>query len=277
MSHRNLTFSKIKQALMQNPASPVVPWQTWSPDPLDGDPRRPARNFQDPRQLPGMEQMTAQDGLTVMMPAVRPVPAVDSTPTRVLPPIQAAQSVENLTATQILPPAPVCAPPSARHVDPAKRTTTFVEDNDLEPETPGRHALNELMAAPDDIRELANLPQRVIADFGGPDTVAKDPARRASVRAFRHARDMQRAREARAAAVISSADETLKRIHGTWNAWDKLLRDLVAGVYGQEAVTAQDQLTAAYEDGGTSAALYTTQQLAQEIARRALAGAGVAA
>lgn len=208
---------------------------------------RVERNFTDPRQLPGMDRLTASDGLTIVMAPVRYIPGVDSMPTQQLPPI-----VEDL-------------PPSARHVDPVKGWERLhVEDNDLEPETPGRHAMDELMAAPDDIRELAVVAQRVIDDLGGPDTVVKDPARRASVRAFRHARDMQRAREARAAAAISSADKTLRGIRSMWNDWDGLLRDWNAALCGQEAVNAGYSLAAAYEEN--------RQRVAEENVRRAAEG-----
>lgn len=225
-------------------------------------PRAP-RNFMDPRQLPGMGHLTASDGLTIVMAPVRHIPGVDSAPTQQLPPV-----AEEL-------------PPSARHVDPrAWHDRTHVEDNDLEPETPGRHALNELLAAPDDIRNLANVAQRVIDDLGGPDTAAKNPALNLAVRMFRHARDMSRAREARCAqddARLAAVDARIKAFAERWAHddahWDRVAQALKAK---QEASDA-GQLIQAYDAEGTAAALYKVDELSQVIVQRALAGSAVSA
>lgn len=259
MSNRSLTFSKIKQALTQNPAAPVAPAQSYSPVALDGDPRRPARNFADPRQLPGLEQLTASDGLTVMMPVVRPAP------TQILPPLQAAQNAANLSATQVLPALSVDAPPSAAHVNPAKQTTTFAEDNDLEPEPRGRHVLAELTAGPDIATELMAVQSHIHNIF--------DPMRRAEVAA--------RANDERMRAFSAQWDARQDRAEREFESWAARFKKALAETRANWAATSgqtnADRLAMAYEAGGTSAALYTKDQLAQEIARHEATSSAVAA
>lgn len=266
---------KATQTLQQDPNFPA-------PHPLPVEPKqRP--NFQDPTRLAGLASLV-RDGMTVIMPAVQPHwPAA------------------SLDDTQVLPVVSEPLPPSARHTDPVRHyyEQVMVEDDGMEPESRGKHVLDELKAEPDPVLEVADLPQRVIADFGGPDTVAKDPARRDSVRRFRHARDMQRSREARAAAAISSADETLRRIHDTFNAWDEKLREWNAALCGQEATIAGYSLAAAYEENrrriaeanarrvaegqpplDATATTFTrgmAAELQQLIVQRATAGSGAAA
>jgi hypothetical protein len=243
---------------------------------------KPRPNFADPSPLAGLASLP-RDGVTIIMPAVQQhwsAPASDD--------------------TQVLPVVSEPLPPSAQHVNPlqAALERVFAEEDDLERQSRGRHVLAELKAEPDVTEVLADLPQRVIADFGGPDTVAKDPARRESVRRFRHARDMHRARERKAAAAISSADQALQRIHDMWNDWDDYLRDWNAALCGREAVDAADSLTAAYEENKrrlaeinarlaeedkppldatpTSFTRGMVAELSQLIVQRALAGAGAA-
>lgn len=223
---------------------------------------RAARNFMDPRQLPGMNRLTASDGLTIVMAPVRHIPGVDSAPTQQLPPV-----AEDL-------------PPSARHVDPrAWHDRTHVEDNDLEPETPGRHALNELMTAPDPTLELAAAEQRVVTALVTGVPQVKNPAMRLAVRMFREARDMARAREARCAqdaARLTAVDARIKAFAERWAHddahWDRVAQALKAK---QEASDA-GQLIQAYDAEGTAAALYKVDELSQVIVQRALAGSAVA-
>lgn len=257
MSHRSNSFSKLKQALTQDPAP--RPASTWSPVPLDGDPRRPVRNFTNPRQLPGLEHMTASDGLTVVMPAARPAP------TQILPPIQAAQDAANLSATQILPAPPLAPAPSARHVDPAKRTTTFVEDNDLEPHSRGQHVLAELSAGPDIATELMAVQNHIHNIF--------DPMRRAEVAA--------RANDEQMRAFSAQWDARQDRAEREFESWAARFKKALAETRANWAATSgqtnADRLAMAYEAGGTSAALYTKDQLAQEIARHEATSSAVAA
>lgn len=241
--------------LLQDPDFPA-------PIPLPADPKQ-AVDFTDPSCL--WHVPTARDGLTVLMPAVRPVPAVALTPTQVLLPIQSARSVENLTATQILPPVSEMLPPSAQHADPAKRTTTFVEDNDLERQSRGRHVLAELTAGPDIATELMAVQSHIHDIF--------DPMRRAEVAA--------RASDERMRAFMAQWDARQDHAEREFEKWAARFKKKLANTRANWAETSgrtnAQRLAKAYEDGGTSAALYTKDQLAQEIARREAAESAVAA
>lgn len=250
MTYRSSRFSKLKQALTQTPATNPTPPQPWSPVPLDGDPRRPVRNFADPRQLPGLERMTASDGLTVLMPAVQAAPIADSTPTQILPPV-----AEDL-------------PPSAQHADPARRTTTFVEDNDLEPQTRGRHVLAELKDDPETTAVLVAVQQRAHTVLD-----AYDPWRQVVAAA--------RANDERMRAFAAKSDAWQNRFEREFETWSAGFKKSLAATRANWAETSgrtnAARLEMDYRDGGTSAALYTTQQLAEEIARHEAAGSAVAA
>ncbi|NUQ98894.1 MAG: hypothetical protein HOY79_20815 [Streptomyces sp.] len=208
-----------------------------------------------------MAPLATGDGFGVKLPVTQVIPVVD------------------LTATQPMPAIRPDAAPSAQHMHRAQPTTTFVEDNDLEPQSPGRHALNDLMALPDPALELAAAPQRIIKALGGSEPQVKDPTKRLAVRLFRAARDMSRAREARCNqedARLRAIDARIKEFASRW-AHDDAHWDRVAAVLkAKQEATDAGQLVKAYEDDGTAAALYVVQELSHEITRRALAGSGVA-
>lgn len=253
---------KASQDLLHDPDFPA-------PIPLPVEPK-PTIDFADPSALRYVP--TARDGLTVMMPAVQPFRAANSMLTQVLSPIQAARSVENLTATQILPSVSE-VPPSARHVDPrAWHGRTHVEDNDLEPETRGRHALNELMAAdaetgmPDLVGHNEPAPAvrgaygRIVAALAAPRPESLADAVRIARQAYKTGRDNRRW----FAEEESKLDACWRRI-AKFNAdWDEHLREWNAALCGQEAVDAGYSLAATYEEN--------RQRIAEENARRLLAG-----
>lgn len=205
-------------------------------------PPRPAIDFRDPTRLPFVAPMSQRG--TVIMPVVQS---------------------EDTTATQILPAVPTDVPPSAQHVNPrAWHARTHVEDDDLEPQTRGRHALDELMALPDPAQELATAPQRIIQALGGPEPEVKNPRLGLAVRMFRHARDMQRTREARAEQALASADACSRMMREFGEKWDRTLREAEIARHGQRAVVAAEELTATYENN--------RRRVAEENARRAAAG-----
>lgn len=259
-NHRKATTARIVQTptMARRPRS-GAPDQTLLMAAVPAGP-----DFRDPSLLPGMKALTARDGITVILPSVRE-----------------HWAAEDATTTQILPKVSAPLPPSARHVDPVKAyyEQTFVEDDGSEPHARGRHVLNELKALPDPAAELAQSPQRIIKALGGPEPEVKDPAKRLAVRLFRAARDMGRTREARCDqddARLNAVDARIREFADRWahddKHWDKVARTLNAK---QEATDAST-LTAAYVDGGTEVALFKVDELAHEIARRALAGSAVA-
>src|SRR6184192_1609693 len=139
--------------------------------------RRPSSDGPAPTQL--MSAVRETGGfLTRELPRVSPaavLPPYPHTPympmpdrpgahldvTRLLPVVPRQRVAADSTATQVLPLVKAELPPSAQHVDPARwHDRTHVEDNDLEPQTRGRHVLDELKAAD--------------AETGMPDLVGHD-------------------------------------------------------------------------------------------------------
>lgn len=243
--------------------------------------RRPSSDGPSPTQLmPAVRE--SGDFLTRELPKVSPsavLPPYPHTPympmsgrpethldvTRLLPVVPRQRTAADSATPQVLPLVKAELPPSAQHVDPARwHDRTHVEDDDLEPQTRGRHVLDELNAAPDIALDLAAVPQRVINGLGGPEPAVKDPSRRLAVRMFRHARDMQRAREARAEDALREADACSRRIREFGERWEQHLRDVEITRHGQRAVVAAEELTAAYEGN--------RRRIAEENARRAANG-----
>jgi hypothetical protein len=191
----------------------------------------------------------AKDGMTVTLPVVRE-----------------HWSVADATTTQILPRIPADVPPSAQHVDPVKAyyQRTFVEDDGLELQSRGKHVLAELAALPDPAEELAAVPQRIIKALGGREAEVKNPKLQMAVRMFRHARDMQRAREARAQRALADADACSRMMREFGEKWDRKLREEEVARHGQRAVVAAEELAATYEGNRL--------RIAEENARRAADG-----
>ncbi|WP_041540259.1 hypothetical protein [Catenulispora acidiphila] len=198
--------------------------------------------------------------------------------TQVLPVVTAPRRSVDTAATQLLPVA-VDMPPSVMHADPTRwHDRTHVEDNDLEPESRGRHVLDGLKAEQDPALELAQAEQRVVSAMVTGVPRVKNPAMRLAVRMFREARDMGRARESRLAqddARLDATDARIKAFAERWAHddahWDRVAQVLKAK---QEASDA-GQLTAVYDADGTAAALYKVDELSHEIVQRARAKAGV--
>lgn len=230
-----------------------------------------------PRPLAGRAQDTqilpAVTDLTQELPRVDPsaLPAVYQH----TPPVPATA----LAGTLPLPHGYLPAPPSAQHADPARwYDRTHVEDNDLEPQSRGRHALDELSAMPDPAQGLTDAPTRIIRALGGPEPEVKDPSLRLAVRLFRAARDMGRAREARcreADARLAIADARIRAFAERWAHDDAHWTTVAETLKAKRDATDAARLEQAYIEGGTSVALCTVEQVAHEIARRALTGSAV--
>lgn len=203
---------------------------------------KPVPNYQDPTPLPHL----AQDGLTMVLPVVTDL----------------TQELPRVSPSELL--------PVHQHTDPVPATalagTLPLPVGYMPTQYPGRQVLSELSALPDPTLQLAPATMRInaIKALGGPEPQVKDPARRTVVRLFRAARDMQRLREARAKRVLDKADECSQRMREFGEKWDEKLRADAAAVYGFEAVSAEQQMIAAYEEG--------RRRIAEENARRAADG-----
>jgi hypothetical protein len=224
-------------------------------------PPRPAIDFRDPTRLPFVAPM-AQDGMTVILPAVRD-----------------HWTAEDATTTQILPAVPAVQPPSVQHANPrAWHNRTHVEDNDLEPTSRGKHVLAELRALADPNEELAAAPSRIIKALGGPEPEVKNPSLRMAVRLFRAARDLRRAREAHLTqddARLDAVDARIRAFAQRWSHDDEHWDKVDAALRAKQEASDAGQLTQAYEGDGTAAALYKVDELSRLIVQRARANAGV--
>ena len=217
-------------------------------------PPKPGIDFRDPTRLPFVAPM-AQDGLTVVLPAV-----------------QNHWVTADATATQILPQIPADVPPSAQHADPSRwYERMVVEDESADSPVQsgrGRHVLAELKAADAGIPDLVghdepapavqNNYSRVVAALAPPDTLA------GAVRIARRAHAMYVARRRRLVEDESRLDACRRRI-AEFNAdWDRQLRNAEIARHGQRAVVAAENLTAVYETN--------RRRVAEENARRAADG-----
>lgn len=141
------------------------------------------------------------------------------------------------------------------------------------------HVLAELQATPGaEFTDLAAAPARIVNALGGPEPALRDPARRLSVRLFRAARDMARSRRAWCDVAEARLDAQDARIAAFAKRWahDDAHWDRVAqALRDKQDASVAGRLVSAYADGGTSAALFLKDDLAHEIALRALAGSGV--
>lgn len=171
-----------------------------------------------------------------------------------------------VAGTLPLPSAYMPTPVPAQHVNPAEwHSRTHTEDNDLEPQSRGRHALAELTRANDETTLIA-VQQLAHAALDG-----YDPMRRAE--ALAHASDERM----RAFAAQWDAWET--RYEREFESWVVKFKKALAATRSAWAETSgrtnAARLAMDYNAGGTSAALYTKDQLAQEIARREQADSAV--
>lgn len=126
--------------------------------------------------------------------------------------------------------------------------------------------------------ELTEAPKRIIAAMGGFEPAATKPARRLSVRLFRAARDMARSRQRwcdEADARLRAQDARIAEFSQRWQHDDAHWEQVAAALKAKQDASDAGRIVVAYEDGGTSAALYTVDALAHEISQRALAGSGV--
>lgn len=277
-SNRSVRFSKTKQALTQNPATDANtseasalalpqrdpntprPWRRPVPHEITAAPK-PAVDFRDPSRLPHVAPLAQGNGFAVSLPQTQVLPVVD------------------LAATQPLPVVSQPVPPSARHVDPrAGWSRVHVEDNDLLPETRGRHVLAELKALPTPDEELAAAEQRVVTAMVTGVPQVKNPALRLAVRMFREARDMARAREARCAeedARLAAIDDRIKEFAQRWAHDDAHWDKVAAALQRKQQASDAGQIEKAYDEGGTQVALDMVTQVKDLIVQRALAGSGV--
>lgn len=258
MTHRSDRFRKIKQALTQAPANTPLPkrpldaprpWRETppKPHPIPAAPK-PLVDFRDPSRLPHVAPLVNGDGFAVALPATQVLPVVD------------------VAATQQLPAVPSDPPPSAQHADArAGWSRMHVEDNDLEPQTRGRHVLAELTAGPDIATELMAVQSHIHNVY--------DPWIRAEV--------AQRANDDRMRAFAAKCDAWETRYEREFESWAQQFRKALAATRARWAETSgrtnAERLAKAYESGGTSAALFTKDELAAEIVRRDAEKAQVAA
>lgn len=199
-------------------------------------------------------------------PAPLSLPAV----TQVLPVVR--RPVADSTATQVLPRIPTMPVLPAGHADPTRLyyERTFVEDDGLEPQSRGRHVLDELRAAdaetgmPDLVNHADAAPavqgaySRVVAAMAPPDSLA------GAVRIARRAHAIFVARRRNLVEAESKVDACRRRI-AEFNAdWDRELRDAQVARHGQRAVVAGEELAAVYEGNRL--------RIAEENARRAADG-----
>jgi hypothetical protein len=174
-----------------------------------------------------------------------------------------------LAGTLPLPVGYLSAPPSARHTDPvAWHDRTHVEDEwpDVAvTHSRARHALEAVKAEEGDT-VLAAVQQRAHAVLD-----AYDPMRRAEAAA--------RANDDRMRSFAAKWDAWETRFERDVESWCARFKKELASTRDAWAVTSgrtnADRLAMDYADGGTSAALYTKDQLAREIARRDHAGSAV--
>ena len=143
---------------------------------------------------------------------------------------------------------------------------THVEDNDLEPQGRGRHALAELTRA-DDETTLIAVQQRAHAVLD-----VYDPMRRAEA--------LARANDERMRAFAAQWDAWENRYEREFETWAQRFKQRLVATRNRWAITSGNtnaaRLAMDYDAGGTSAALYTKDQLAQEIARREQVDSAVA-
>lgn len=174
-----------------------------------------------------------------------------------------------LAGTLPLPPNYLPVPPSAQHANPRLwHDRTHVEDNDLESQSRGRHAIDVLKAVEDDVvAGLLAVQQRAHTALD-----AYDP--------MRQAENLARANDERMRAFAASWDAWETRYERSFESWARRFKDALAATRAAWAVTSgrtnAARLAMDYNAGGTSAALYTKDQLAQEIARREQIESGVA-
>lgn len=224
-----------------------------------------------PRPLAGRAQDTqilpAVTDLTQELPRVNPsaLPAVYQH----TPPVPATA----LAGTLPLPHGYLPAPPSAQHADPARwYDRTHVEDNDLEPQARGRHALDELKAAdaetdmPDLVGHDEPAPAirgaygRIVAALAAPRPESLADAVRIARQAYRISKGNRRW----FVEEETKLDACWRRI-AEFNAdWDRQVRDTEIARHGRRAVVAAEELTAAYEENRL--------RIEQENARRAADG-----
>lgn len=190
--------------------------------------------------------------------------------TQVLPVIREQRPIADSTTTQILPRTPAALSPSAQHVNLARQyyQRTFVEDNDLDPQSRGRHVLEELKAEdsgmPDLVSHADTAPAvqgaygRVVAALAQPDSLA------GAVRIARRAHAMFVARRHRLDEDESRLDVCWRRIEKFNADWDRQIRDDQVARHGQRAVVAGEELAAAYEGNRL--------RIAEENARRVADG-----
>jgi hypothetical protein len=224
-------------------------------------PTRP-RDYQDPSQLPHVRGVTAQDGFTVVLPIV-PADTADSTTTQLLPRVPMQRML----------------PASAQHANPAAwRDRTHVEDEwpDVPaPTSRARHVLAQLRSVPDVPPEIADAPKRIIAALGGFEPASTRPDRRLAVRLFRAARDMARIRRRwcdEADARLRAQDARIAEFARRWQHDDAHWERVAEALKAKQDASDAGQIIKAYDEGGTQLALCTVDEVAHEIARRALAG-----
>lgn len=221
-----------------------------------------------PRPLAGPAPITQELPAVVESEITRELPRVHPSDLPTVHQHTALVPATALSGTLPLPVGYMPVPPSAQH------NHAHVDPGSSLPQLRGRNVLAELKAVPD----LTAAPQRIIAALGGPEPQVKDPTRRLSVRLFCAARDMARQRRAwcdEADARLRAQDARIAEFALRWEHdnehWDRVAAVLKAK---QEASDA-GQLTKAYEDDGTAAALYKVDELSQVIVARARAKAGV--
>lgn len=238
---------------------------------MQSRPRPFAGRPQDTQVLPRIDS----SDITQELPRVNPaaLPAVY----RHTDPVPATA----MAGTLPLPNGYLPLPPSAQHANPAAwHDRTHAEDNDLELQTRGRHVLAELTSLPDPALELAAAPARIqaIKALDGFEPQVKDPGRRLSVRLFRAARDMARSRKRwcdEADVRLRAQDARIAQFAQRWQHDDAHWDMVAARLKAKQDASDAGRITSAYAEGGTSVALCTVEQVAHEIARRALTGSAV--